>query len=500
MRDYRHIQRTISVVLVVWLSSLGAAQTNRNVVPVTPNTPRISAAGNYYAIVIGINSYPPPLPALVTAVNDAKAVASVLSANYGFHITLLLDKEATRVNIIDAINGFRDTLNENDSLLIYYAGHGFSDHLTDNKADDKAYWLPVDANSRYSSNRIIADELTASIKAQSARHVLIISDSCFSGGLARSGDIPIESAGRAVFLNRMSRSRSRTLMASGGDEPVSDGGSDGHSVFAYAVLRALERSTQPVFTASDLFYGSVRQQVAGKSRQLPEYSLIRDSSHDDGDFIFVRKGAVFSAPPPMDPSPQVDRNATVEVSAESYVVLRAPSGAEIYIDQQPSGHSTGVPLRLEIQPGQRVIEAFLSGYLPWKYVLSVERGKEVELTADLKAELRADHTSISAEDMSQIRQLLLRYQSAINSRDIKQVKAVWPEIPPRNVEQLKMLPKGARVTLTVGTATLIDGTENAIIRCRQNYEIDGKSQEDNVTFYLGRLAGSWIINQIPSSN
>jgi hypothetical protein len=174
--------------------------------------------GNYYAIVIGINSYPPPLPVLVTAVDDAKAIASLLSANYGFHITLLLDKEATRVNIIDAINGFRDTLNENDSLLIYYAGHDFSDHLTDNKADDKAYWLPVDANSRYSSNRIIADELTASIKAQSARHVLIISDSCFSGGLARGGDIPIESAGRTVFLNRMSRSRSRTLMASGGGE------------------------------------------------------------------------------------------------------------------------------------------------------------------------------------------------------------------------------------------------------------------------------------------
>lgn len=496
MRDFRHIQRTILVVPVLLLSSLGAAQTNRNVVPVIPNTPRVSAGGNYYAIVIGINSYPPPLQALETAVNDAKAVAAVLSASYGFHITLLLDRDATRVNIIDSINGFRDTLNENDSLLIYYAGHGFSDHLTDNKADDKAYWLPVDANSRYSSNRIIADELTATIKAQSARHVLIISDSCFSGGLARGGDIPIESAGRTVFLNRMSRSRSRTLMASGGDEPVSDGGSDGHSVFANAVLRALERSTQPIFTASDLFYNSIRQQVAGKSRQLPEYSLIRDSSHDDGDFIFVRKGAVFSAPPPIDPSPPVDRNATVEVSVESYVVLKAPLGAEIHIDQQLSGQSTGDPLRLKVQPGQRVIEAFLPGYLPWKYVLSVERGKQVELTADLKAELG----TISAEDMTQIRQLLLRYQSAINGRDLKLLKAVWPEIPPRNVDQFKMLPKGARVTLTVGTATMIDGNENAVIRCRQNYEIDGKSQEDNVTFYVGRLAERWIINQIPSSN
>ena len=39
--------------------------------------------------VIGINSYPAPLPVLVTAVGDARAVAAVLSASYGFHVTLL---------------------------------------------------------------------------------------------------------------------------------------------------------------------------------------------------------------------------------------------------------------------------------------------------------------------------------------------------------------------------------------------------------------------------
>ena len=77
-------------------------------------------------------------------------------------------------------------------------------------------------------------------------------------------------------------------MASGGDEPVSDSGTDGHSVFAYALLRALQQSSQSVFTASDLFYGSVRQQVAGKSDQLPQYSIIRNSSHDEGDFVFVK--------------------------------------------------------------------------------------------------------------------------------------------------------------------------------------------------------------------
>ena len=84
-------------------------------------------------------------------------------------------------------------------------------------------------------------------------------------------------------------------MASGGDEPVSDGGANGHSVFANAVLHALASESQPMFTASDLFYGSVRQQVAGKSEQLPQYSIIRNSDHDEGDFrLYPHRGTQFS--------------------------------------------------------------------------------------------------------------------------------------------------------------------------------------------------------------
>ena len=128
-----------------------------------------------------------------------------------------------------------------------------------------------------------------------SRHVLIVSDSCYSGGLSRDADAPEHAGTQSAFIARMLKSRSRTLMASGGDEPVSDSGSNGHSVFAYAVLRALERDDQPVFTASDLFYGSIRQQVAGRSSQLPQYTIIRNSDHDEGDFVFMHKTALVSS-------------------------------------------------------------------------------------------------------------------------------------------------------------------------------------------------------------
>lgn len=107
---------------------------------------------------------------------------------------------------------------------------------------------------------------------------------------------------------------------------------------------------------------------------------------------------------------------------------------------------------------------------------------------------------VPASDMTQIRQLLTRYETAVNGKDVRQLKAIWPEIPPKEMEQYKVLPKGARIKLTVSTANLLDGNENAIVHCQQTYELDGKSRDDNVTFYVGRFNGGWIIQQIPSSN
>jgi len=81
----------------------------------------------------------------------------------------------------------------------------------------------------------------------------------------------------------------RTLMASGGNEPVVDGGGRGHSVFAQALLDGLRGMGEKVFTAGELFHQYIEERVAGKSEQTPEYNPLRNSGHESGDFVFVRK-------------------------------------------------------------------------------------------------------------------------------------------------------------------------------------------------------------------
>jgi hypothetical protein len=239
------------------------------------------ASGRYVALVIGNNNYRHIRP-LETARKDARDIGQTLKNKYGFEVRLLVD--ATRNDIVRAINTIRKSLKENDSLLIYYAGHGEFD-----KTANKAYWLPVDARKDDDTNWILADRITSNIRRISSKHILVVADSCYSGTFTRRAVTDLSSSqARDRYLKKMQAKNSRTLLASGGNEPVSDIGGKGHSVFAAALLQGLKQMEKNTFSAEELFYDHIKERVAGNADQTPEYNIIRNSGHDGGDFIFKR--------------------------------------------------------------------------------------------------------------------------------------------------------------------------------------------------------------------
>jgi len=264
----------------------GATSDQRGVAPV--GQPGAAASGGkYYALVIGINDYR-DLPKLRTPLSDAQAVATLLRTQYGFQTKLL--PNATRDQILTALDEYRRTLSPESDLLIYYAGHGYYD-----KDEDRAYWAPVDAQRDTYARWIIAEEITGVARAIPARHVLILSDSCYSGMLTRAASPTVTPIEHDAYIQKMEAGKSRDVMSSGGNEPVADGDAPGHSsdhsVFANALLQGLTRIDLPEFSADELFSHQIREQVGGRSNQVPEYSPIRGSGHEEGDFVFVRLGA-----------------------------------------------------------------------------------------------------------------------------------------------------------------------------------------------------------------
>ncbi len=253
--------------------------------------------GRYHAIVIGNNQYA-DYPALTSASNDADKVADVLSRRYGFTTTLL--KNANRFEILSALNAKREALGPDDNLVVYFAGHGEIDDTT-----RQGYWIPADGRQNtpasWLSNRAISDILNT----MTAKHVLVVADSCYSGAMTRAAVPTFSNAmpdkAWAQWVKTMSQSRSRTALTSGGLAPVPDTGRGNNSHFALALIAALEDNAQ-LLEGQRLFreVSSAMAVAASESSlvQVPEYAPIQFAGHEAGEFFFQPKGnAVASALP-----------------------------------------------------------------------------------------------------------------------------------------------------------------------------------------------------------
>jgi hypothetical protein len=257
------------------LGALGEAAPLRARPPALPADGKFNY-GNYVALVIGNNNYRSVTP-LKTAVNDAKTIADLLKQDYGFRVTLLID--ATRNRMIDAFDELRRTLTEQDNLLVFYAGHGYLD-----SDSDRGFWLPVDADADRRANWLSNSDLADFARATRAKHVLVVADSCYAGTLTRSLSVQMAALDD---MSRLAQKRARTALVSGGLEPVEDSGGGGHSVFARAFLDTL-RSNTGVVDMSQIF-STMRRQVILNAQQTPQYGDIRQTGHEGGDFIFVRR-------------------------------------------------------------------------------------------------------------------------------------------------------------------------------------------------------------------
>ena len=237
-----------------------------------------------YALVIGIDAYKGKWTPLQNAVRDAKAVAEVLEKKFEFEkVHTLYDQEATRDNVLGMFDQLTRSLGPNDNLLIYFSGHGRKEPPL-----NKGYWVPVDATEksigRYISNREIQDYLGA----MNARHVLLVADACFAGDIFKGNTLKYEFEENESYYRKVAEKKSRDGLTSGGDEPVLDGGANGHSLFAWHFLKALDGIKKNYFSAEEV-YQELKIPVANNSDQTPIFLPIKNTDDAGGQFIFLRR-------------------------------------------------------------------------------------------------------------------------------------------------------------------------------------------------------------------
>ncbi len=244
-----------------------------------------------YIIVIAIDKYQDgSFPTLNNAKLDAERFVKVMTHKYGFDLVQnpLFDSEANRKNIIEVLNHLSSFLTANDSIIIYFAGHG-----SINPKTKKGYWIPSDAGksvSDYIPNSTVID----AIEGIEAKHILLISDSCFAGTFLTQTRAESDN-----HYSKLAEQKSRWLLASGREERVSDGQPGVGSPFAVSLNDFLEKNSSKIFSLSELIV-QVAKATGSISRQQPISAHIEGVGHGGGQMIFQLISEVLEETPDID--------------------------------------------------------------------------------------------------------------------------------------------------------------------------------------------------------
>lgn len=113
-------------------------------------------------------------------VNDANDMQSIAESQ-GFETTTLTDKEATRDHIIRFINQVAAQLNNGDTFLLTFSGHGtfIPDHNNDEVDGYDEAWCLYDGLLIDDELKVFWSRFKAGVK------ISIFSDSCHSGTIAK---------------------------------------------------------------------------------------------------------------------------------------------------------------------------------------------------------------------------------------------------------------------------------------------------------------------------
>ncbi len=238
---------------------------------------KIAEKSSYYALIIGIDDYrDPDLPDLRNPENDAKELFDLLSSEYSFreeHMILL--KDASRNEIVEALDYLASVVTPDDNLLIFYAGHG----TWDEKAN-VGYWLPSDAFMNTTANWFRNSTLVDYLKTIDSKHTLLITDACFAGSIfnTRSGFRKDDRAFEILY-----NLPSRKAMTSGTLTEVPD-----RSAFTQYLIDRLSENEETYLSSEQLF-SSFRIAVINNSDAIPQYGEIRNVGDQGGDFIFLKR-------------------------------------------------------------------------------------------------------------------------------------------------------------------------------------------------------------------
>ena len=170
-------------------------------------TTDISNDAKYYAVIIGVEKFQGiELPEENYIDETAQAIYEKLLMGNNWkieNIKLLINENATKENIQNAITTWlSDKESKEDVVLYYFVGHSWKMPFL-KRFKGNTYSLPYDVSVKdYSEDAITDVELDSWLDTLDSRHVAVILDTCFSGrmtALRQLGRVILAAGGKYLF-------------------------------------------------------------------------------------------------------------------------------------------------------------------------------------------------------------------------------------------------------------------------------------------------------------
>jgi len=217
------------------------APSQRNISPAAPATINDWEKPNLYMVSVGISAYQLRALSLTYADDDARAMSRIFQAQQGklyrsVNIKPLYDLEATRANILEALDWLEKSTTQKDVAVIFLAAHG----VNDNKGN--FYVLPSDGNpDKLRVTSIDLGDFKKTLGDLPSR-VLLFLDTCHSGQLGRNL-YAIRGVDNTEALRELSSDEYGVIImaASTGKESSLERAEWKHGAFTRALIDGLEK-------------------------------------------------------------------------------------------------------------------------------------------------------------------------------------------------------------------------------------------------------------------
>ncbi|MBR9921882.1 MAG: peptidase C14 caspase catalytic subunit p20 [Bacteroidetes bacterium] len=229
-----------------------------------------SKAVKIWAVVIGVGEYG-HMPQLKYTDDDAYKIYAFLKSPQGGalpdeQIRVLVDGNATRANIVDAMEQTFMRADANDVVIFYFSGHGL-----------EGSFLPVDYDGY--NNLLKHDEITRLLEKSQAKHKIVLADACHSGSLLamKAPNRPMLQRYYSAFED--SDGGMALLMSSRGSEFSLEDGGLRSGVFSYFLVEGLKGGAdvdQDGIVVIQEIYDYVNQHVVSYTARAQTPTLMGD--------------------------------------------------------------------------------------------------------------------------------------------------------------------------------------------------------------------------------